>query len=317
MDKTGNLYGTTLEGGPYEGGVVFQLIPPPVSGQLWTERILHSFSRSGDGYYPLAGLIFGPDGSLYGVTEDGGAFDEGTVFQLTPPTTPGAAWTETLLYSFGTQPGDGNTPAATLAMDKRGYLYGTTSGGTFGCANAGCGTVFQLAPPSAAGEPWTETVIYSFTGSSDGDGANPTSVTLGSDGNLYGATSIGGTATACNTLGCGTVFQLALPAMAGEAGTETVLYSFTGVNGDGVEPLSGVIVGKNGTLYGTTIFGGTLPADSGTVYWLTPPATSGGTWTETVLPLSGSETEPAAGLTFGTGVLYGVGESGGVFQITP
>jgi uncharacterized repeat protein (TIGR03803 family) len=319
MDKVGNLYGTTLEGGPGGGGVVFQLRPPPASGQPWTERILHSFSHTGDGYYPLGGLVFGPYGSLYGVTEDGGAFDQGTVFQLAPPATPGAAWTETLLYSFGAQPGDGNTPAATLAMDKRGNLYGTTSGGVFGssCADAGCGTVFQLAPPSAAGEPWAETVIHTFTGSSGGDGANPTSVTLGSDGNLYGATRIGGTATACNSLGCGTVFQLALPAAAGEAWTETVLYSFTGLDGDGVEPLSGVIVGMNGTVYGTTIFGGTLPADTGTVYWVTPPATSGGTWTETVLPLSGAETEPAAGLTFGNGVLYGIGQGGGAFQITP
>jgi len=96
-----------------------------------------------------------------------------------------------------------------------------------------------------------------------------------------------------------------------------VLYSFTGLDGDGVEPLSGVIVGMNGTVYGTTIFGGTLPADTGTVYWVTPPATSGGTWTETVLPLSGAETEPAAGLTFGNGVLYGIGQGGGAFQITP
>jgi uncharacterized repeat protein (TIGR03803 family) len=317
MDKSGNLYGTTPEGGPGGGGVVFQLRPPAASGQPWTERILHSFSQTGDGYYPLAGLVFGPYGSLYGVTEDGGAFDQGTVFQLTPPATPGAAWTETLLYSFGAQPGDGNAPAATLAMDKRGNLYGTTAGGIFGssCGYGGCGTVFQLAPPPTPGEPWTETVIYSFTGSG-GDGAHPTSVTLGGDGNLYGATSTGGTTTACSP-GCGTVFQLALPAAAGEAWTETVLYSFTGLDGDGVEPFSGVIVGKNGTIYGTTIFGGTLPADSGTVYWLTPPATSGGTWTETVLPLSGSEGEPAAGLTFGNGVLYGVGEGGGAFQITP
>jgi uncharacterized repeat protein (TIGR03803 family) len=129
LDKQGNLYGTTEDGGAYGKGIVFKVSPDG------TETVLHNFgSQPEDGTYPFAGLILDNQGNLYGTTEDGGAYDEGTVFKLTP------SGTETVLYSFGSQPEDGYRPWADLAFDKQGNLYGTTN---YGGAHGG-GTVFKL-----------------------------------------------------------------------------------------------------------------------------------------------------------------------------
>jgi len=317
MDKGGNLYGTTTMGGLPGAGVVFQLIPPSTAGASWTERILHNFpAQSGDGQDPKAGLAFGPKGMLYGITAGGGAFDSGTVFGLRPPASPGGSWTESVLYSFGAQPGDGTSPQANLVRDNLGNLYGTTySGGAGTSCAGGCGTVFQLAPPASPGGAWTETLLHSFT-AANGDGAGPGGVTLGNGGNLFGTAYTGGISGGACPTGCGIVFQLAPPAAPGGSWTETVLYSFTGLNGDGALPVGAVVATKNGSLFGTTYSGGPQPY-YGTVFLLSPPSAPGGTWTETVVPLMKADSAPLAGLTFGNGMLYGVGSFGGAFRVTP
>ncbi len=170
FDKKGYLYGTTSSGGAYSGGTVFK-----TKGH--TEIVLYSFgSRSGDGSYPAAVLVLDKDGNIYGTTKEGGAYGGGTVFEIT------SAGAEKILYSFGSQSGDGLEPVAGLVFDTAGNLYGTTfEGGVYGY-----GTVFEL---TFAG---TEKVLHSFTGP-PGDGHYPTAgLVFDRTGNLYGTTNGGG-----------------------------------------------------------------------------------------------------------------------------
>jgi uncharacterized repeat protein (TIGR03803 family) len=150
--------------------------------------------------------VVGTDKVLYGTSFDGGTGTAcrngcGTVYSLTPPTIPGGAWTEAVLYNFAGAD-DGQAPTGVvIGPDK--VLYGTTSNGGSGTScYDGCGTVFSLTPPADPGGPWTEKILHDFTGP---DGANPgAGVALGTDGGLYGTTVNGGS----GTCGCGTVFQL-------------------------------------------------------------------------------------------------------------
>jgi len=150
MDSSGNLYGTTEEGGAYinafEGGTVFELTPPATIGGNWTELVLWSFGNGTDGMRVDAGVIVDKGGNLYGTTLYGGAninprtgLGFGTVFELTPPTTNGGNWTESILWSAHDT--TGNEPEAGLIMDASGNLYGTTLGG----GAAGKGTVFEIS----------------------------------------------------------------------------------------------------------------------------------------------------------------------------
>jgi uncharacterized repeat protein (TIGR03803 family) len=126
------------------------------SAQAGNQKVLYTFTGGVDGSQPYqAGVIFDPAGNLYGVTQYGGAYGKGTVFQLTPST--GGAWTETVLHSF-TAGTDGQQPQGGLVIDGAGNLFGTTSGG--GDRNAECGTVFELSPTDSG---WTFAVLHSFT----------------------------------------------------------------------------------------------------------------------------------------------------------
>ncbi len=299
------LYGTTEVGGTSNNGTVFSLTPPASPGGVWTEVVLHSFAGApNDGATPTASVAIGPDGALYGTTYYGGTFNNGTVFSLTPPASPGGQWTETVLHSFTGAPNRGANPEAGLVIGRGGVLYGTTFAG--GVANGFInGTVFTLIPPASPGGPWTETVIHSFSGS---DGGNPFGgVVIGGGEVLYGATLDGGTA------GGGTVFSLTPPAHAGGTWTEAELYSFSG-GGEGGNPYGGVVIGNGGELYGTTFGGGA--SNFGTAFSLTPPASPAGSWTETVLHNFGDSPHdgmsPTSTLAIGSdGVLYGTTQSGG------
>jgi uncharacterized repeat protein (TIGR03803 family) len=167
-------------------------------------------------------------------------------------------WSETVLCRF-TGGSDGAAPESNLTFDAAGNLYGTTASGG-GASHAG--TVFELAPPSTQGGAWTETVLYSFAGGSDGK-SPVAGLVFDTAGNLYGTTFFGGTTNA------GTVFQLMPPATEGGAWTEKVLHTF-GRGNDGLDPQAGLIVDNRGALYGSTI--------TGTVFKLAPPA-----WSEKVL----------------------------------
>ena len=181
LDGNGNIYGTTLEGGSIDAGTVFKLTPNQ-GGSGWTETVLSSFT--GDyGVQPNAGVVFGPDGSLYGTATEGGSVGRGTVFKLTP--NPDGSWTPSQVYGFSGS--DGAYPYGPVVFDAQGNIYGTTGAG----GPSGNGTVFKLTPSS--GGQWTQAILYSFSGGVDG--AYPHgNLVLDSAGNLYGTTSNGGTA---------------------------------------------------------------------------------------------------------------------------
>jgi len=210
-------------------------------------NLLYSFmSQNGDGAYPNAGLAIGADGTLFGTTTAGGDSNYGAVFALTPPSSPGGDWTETLLHHFTAQPSDGANPYTGLVVGANGSLLGTTaSGGT-----SNYGTVFALTPPATAAGLWTETVLYSFSGQY-GQSAFPSALVIGPDGSLYGTTASGG------MTGLGTAYKLTPPATTGDVWSETVLAGFFGVF-EGANPQGGLVFGPGGNLYGTTELGGNV-----------------------------------------------------------
>lgn len=194
---------------------MFELTAPLGGRGPWTENVLYVFgSQSSDGANPVGQLIFDASGVLYGVTLEGGEFGPGTAYKLSPPL-QGEAWTESVLYSFRGpgEGGDGAYPVGSLALDSAsGSLYGVTdSGGNISCgmASYGCGTVFEISPPALEGNPWTEDLLYSFLGGSDGDSPQAGVILVGTA--LYGTTWLGGTGY-CNSpagnWGCGTIFQV-------------------------------------------------------------------------------------------------------------
>jgi hypothetical protein len=285
MDASGNLYGTTYGGGdvciPWSGcslGVVFELSPPSVPGEKWTENILYRFGSIGgiDGASPEGGLVFDKNGWLYGTTAYSAGFTGiGTVFALSPPSVPGGTWTQHILYSFqGGLQGSSN-PAAGVVFDPAGNLYGTTTDyqavyGYYCSGGAPCGHVFELSPPTRSGQPWTYSAIWSYTGGCDGD--EPVGpVTLDTRGNVYATTEFGG---CMGSVAGGTVIELSPPAVSGAAWTETTLHQFDTTSGS-YKPYGNVIFGPDGRLYGTLYAGGLLTcanwADGcGSVFALSP-----------------------------------------------
>lgn len=233
IDRAGNLYGTTtgfITGG---NGTVFKLSR---AGSGWILHTLYTFQAGTDGRDPQARVVFGPDGSLYGTTTNGG-LGFGTVFNLRPAATVcptvQCSWTETVLYRF-TGGSDGAYPQyGDLTFDAAGNIYGTASGGGGGCGEEGCGVVFEL---SRSGSGWTESVLYSFNGGSAGS-APYSGVTFDNAGNLYGTTTL----TAA-------VYELS-PSLSGW--TENTLYHFQN------DQAYGDLVYRQGSLYGTT-FNGTV-----------------------------------------------------------
>ena len=301
--EAGNLYGTTYAGGMYGGGTVFELTPRTGGG--WAEKILHNFGKGTDGANPYASLIFNAAGNLYGTTYQGGAYNLGTVFEMSPKT--GGGWTEKTLHSFGNA-SDGTNPYAGLIFDASGNLYGTTNqGGTY----IYYGVAFELMPRAGGG--WTEKILHNF--GNTGDGSNPyAGLIFDSFGNLYGTTSSGGAGF------LGTVFELTLNA-AGDW-TETLLFSFDFT--DGSDPHAGLIFDTAGNLSGITDEGGA--SESGTAFELT--LGTGGNWTEMILhsfDFNGRDgANPLGNLTFDkSGNLYSTTYDGGtyglgaVFEITP
>ncbi len=266
VDAGANLYGTTQNGGA-GFGIVYRL---KHSGSDWLLTPLYSFQGGSDGSVPNASVVFGPDGSLYGTTYEGGGRNCnhdgcGTVFNLKPPLTVCKTalcpWNATVLYRF-TGGNDGANPdAGNLIFDGAGNIYGTTlSGGSYPCEGSGCGTVFQLAHSSGG---WTKSTVYDFTGGNDG--GNPASgVVFDSSGNLYGTTLGGGAYNA------GAAFQLTNT----ENGwTESTLQSFGEQGNNGYTVAAGMIVDRSNNLFGATSSGGV--GNGGTVFELSQ---SGGGW---------------------------------------
>jgi uncharacterized repeat protein (TIGR03803 family) len=270
QDASGNLYGTTYNGGEANAGIVYKLDP---AGH---ETVLCGFP-GGAGAKPYGSLVTGAQGNLYGATSNGGVRNEGAVYKMD------AAGRETLLYSF-TGGADGAKPEAGVILDAAGNLYGTTAGGGAGKD----GVVYKV---DTSGH---ETVLHNFTGAPDGATPYGDGVVLDAAGNLYGTTSYGGATSASCPGGCGVVYKL------DPARRETVLYTFTG-GADGAQP-NGVTLDSAGNLYGSTYAGGT--GNGGVVYKLDP------TGHQTVLytfSLGGLGETPVGNLVLdAAGNLYGV-----------
>ena len=314
LDTHGNVYGLTSAGVGY--GSVFEL--QPGSG-MWSFEQLHRFDGTWDGGFdtqePYGGVIVAGNGRLYGTTQAYGNNGGGVAFSLSEVSP--LFWYELVLHPFAQAGSDGAQPQSAATIGPDGNLYGTTFAG--GSNNSG--TVYRLTP-NLRNFGWTESVLYSFQGTSHGsgsDGANPAaSVIFDALGNIYGTTSFGGPA------GAGTVYKLT-PNLDG-TWTESVLYAFRGgYDNDGIGPQGPVALDRGGNLYGTTIGGGSN--DDGTVYELTP--SPGGQWTETILhSFSGQDGQwPRSGLVIdAAGNLYGTTQTGGTggvehggvaFEITP
>jgi hypothetical protein len=330
---------------------VFALVS--VASAEWKEKVLYSFQGIPDGAYPAGGVVFDQAGNLYGATTYGGAKDCisitqcGTVYQLTPPAKQGDPWKETVLHIFrfvGNQ-NDGDGPVGGVTLDTSGNLYGTTAyGGTGNCqlfgSRVGCGTVYEVTPPKKKGGKWTEKVLYSFQGGTDGYFPWD-DLTWDSAGNLYGATQFGGGYGSCDApyyQYCGTIFEISPPTVKGGNWKEQVLYAFKSGK-DGAAPNGGLVFDSKGALYGTTYYGGDT-ADNcnggnafvgcGTVFELKPATANGRTWTEKILLHFKTDASmggnPAAGVVFGeNGDLYGTTSWGGqgflpsgtVFRLRP
>jgi uncharacterized repeat protein (TIGR03803 family) len=299
MDRAGNLYGTA-EGGANGEGVVFRLSR---AGSGWILTPLYSFDDSAP--FPSSGVVFGPDGALYGTTFGGGQYGHGSVYRLRPSPTACHSvicpWEKTTLYTFtggddGAYPGPGN-----LIFDQAGNIYGTTELGGFG----GSGVVYELTPSNGG---WTESVLWYFyqeVGTIPYGG-----LIFDSSGNLYGTTSSGG------TLGndAGVVYQLS-PSSSGW--TENIL-SYIEFRENAT--FSGVVMDGQGNLFGTSGCSG-FSMPPGGVFELTP---SNGSWTFNVLHAFSngegpcdSPTLDAAGNVYGTSSGTGFYNDGEVFKLTP
>jgi uncharacterized repeat protein (TIGR03803 family) len=287
-DAAGNFYGTTISGGEFGQGAVFELSPNGNGG--WNEAVLYNFcplAGCTDGSSPYSSLIFDSAGNLYGTAGAGGANEDGVVFELSPM---GASWTEKVLHSFANG-ADGANPMSGLIMDPAGNLYGTTTNG----GTNGTGTVFELSP---SGSNWTEQVIYSFDNNSGYDAL--ATLTMDAAGNIFGVEP-------------STVFELSPNGKGGW--NPTVIHTFTGAPKDGSNAEGTLVLDKTGNLYGTTISGG-HNHNGGTIYELR--LGKKGRWTEKILHSFGSRKDgsvPVAGIVFdAAGNIYGTTAGGGRYH---
>src|SRR5438445_876775 len=234
MDSSGNLYGTTENGGASGLGTVFELVS--ASG-TYSQKVLHSFNRS-DGANPSAGLIMDSSGNLYGTTQNGGTNGFGTVFELVNSSGP---YTERVLHSFTNSNGDGASPFAGLIMDTSGNLYGTTAGGGTG----GTGTVFSLINTSGT---YGENLLLVFGSSCGGNGSSPEAgLIMDSSGNLYGTTLSG-------VKNVGTVFELTNLSGPAQATVTTLAFSANPTTSGNAVVLTASVTSSFGLPTGTVAF---------------------------------------------------------------
>ena len=247
FDSAGNLYGVTEGGGEYGQGAVYELMP---AGGNWTLSVVYSFQNNNqDGRQPYSGVIFDNSGNLYGTTRNGGASNNGTVYELSPS---GGSWTETILYNFAGYPSDGQYPIAGLLFDGVNNFYGTASeGGPYDG-----GTVYRL---TNSGGTWNYSLIYSFPNLGSYSSNPFGGVIMDAIGNLYGTTSAGGQ-------GYGSVYELT----PSNGWIYSELYDFT-TRTDGDSPYGSLVLDSAGNLYGTaSCSSNCAQGNDGNVYRLTP-----------------------------------------------
>lgn len=310
--RDGLVVGTTGGGGSANAGTIFLLGPPANPDGTLTETVLHSFQGGPDGVGP-GGIVARAQGPMFGMTEEGGdaACNCGVVFQLSPPATPGGAWTEAVIYRF-LGGADGATPSGNVIVQPDGVLFGTTTRG--GDAQCNCGTAFTLTPPARLGGDWTETVIYRFRGQEDG--ANPNAPIL-VQGALYGTTFRGPSTPA------GAVFRLTPPLTLFGPWREETLHNFAADGSEGTNPVGSLAAAPFDPvirLFGATSLGGLATEQCfgegcGTVFELAPPLLPGADWRETTLHEFTGDVDgglPGNGVILDrTGAILGTTEAGG------
>lgn len=350
MDAGGALYGTTAIGGAGRlfaagggliaagDGTVFRLSPPSVAGGQWIETILHSFSGHGsvgenaDGVAPMDGLVLDASGNLYGETEYGGPASAGgcpgglgVVFELSPPHGT-SGWTETVLHSFASCDTYPISPGGGLTRDANGALYGHADGGFW--QGHGRGLVFQLTPPATGGTGWGFHTLYDSASDNHGTQFAPRGpLTLDPFGTIFGTSGAGG------KWGTGFIYRLVPPSGADTTWTLDNIYPYQknlGAYQVGLNGGDGVTLDASGALYGALSQSGTGLA-AGTIYKLTPPASSGGDWKASTLlwfHVANGGAPDAPPLIDSHGTLYGTTPFGGragyagygggtVYQIVP
>ncbi len=333
IDTSGNLYGTTMAGGPNDGGVVYRLVPN-AKRTTWTLEVLYAFcsaSDCADGREPQSDLAYAGRGSgtpydgtspLYGTASQAGVHHEGVVFAIAPNA---GSWSEQVLYDFCALANcaDGADPTAGLLIDTQGNLFGTTYTG--GQGNQGA--LFELS--AARGRrTQTETVLHSFcTEPNCPDGAFPAAdLIMDASGNLLGTTFGGGSkGRNCDDIGvsgCGVAFKLAVN---GSSSVLTVLHDFCARRNcaDGGYPLAGLLMDGTGNLYGATLYGGGngSPPGSGAVFALNSAKPLYAfckldNCADGAMP-EGNLIMDASGNVFGTALSGGATGNGTVFELVP
>ncbi len=291
FDAAGNLYGTTYNDGNFASGTVFGI------NSAGLEKVLYSFRGNViDGAFPDFGtLAIDSANNVYGTTGLGAIHDQFCVYGCGNVFKVDKSGKETIFHTFTGADGDGGNPQQGLVLDSSGNLYGITpfSG------DSGSGNVFKITPSG------TETVVYTFTGGSDG-GIPVGGLLIDTQDNLYGTTLSGGSFS-------GVVFKI------DSAGNETVLYTFSG-GADGNFPQAGLIRDSAGNLYGTTSLGGA--AGYGTIFKVTPQGQEAVLYSflggvDGATPVHGSLVRDPSGNLYGTTPSGGKSNLGVVFRIDP
>jgi uncharacterized repeat protein (TIGR03803 family) len=289
-----SLYGTTTDGGAFGSGNVIRI---SLSGEVTSLYDFCAQSNCSDGQFPVSTLVMGPDGEFYGVTQNGGIYNYGSVFKVS---TNGAL---TTLHSFDII--DGVNPYGALLFASDGNFYGTANAaGACTTIGAGCGTVFRISPNG------NFRTLYNFcmeTGCPDGE--FPVGGLIeGSDGSFYGTTNAGGN-DSCPGGGCGTVYKIT------PGGVLTTLHRFD--KADGAYPPPALVEVRKGLFYGTTAGGGAH--NDGTVFAMT----ANGAF-KTVHNFNGTDgfspfvlTAGSDGNLYGTTLGGGANDAGTIFKITP
>jgi len=306
--RDGNLYSSTPGGGCDVNGVAFKITS---KGKL---SVVHSFQLNvgGDGIGPQSGLTLGTDGDFWGTTE-GEDFNAGNIFKMTA-----AGKITNFDNAFGgTNDVDGFAPFAPPVQGMDGNFYGmTTAGGnrskcTYG--DAGCGVIYKFTPSGKF------KVIWTFDQTNGGNPAGP--LVLGTDGNFYGTTELGGTFGKIFE-NAGVVFKVT------PSGKYTVLHAFCSQTNctDGANPLGGLGQGADGNFYGTTEYGGTGTGGlrQGVVFKITPTGKFSVLYNFCSVTSCTDGSNPFGGLVqatdgnfYGTTVAGGANDLGTIFQITP
>ena len=289
-DGAGNLYGSSVLGGDFGSGTVFQLAPDG------SHTVLYSFTGGVDGAEAYGGVTLDADGNLYGATVAGGTGQSceggcGVVYKLT---NNGGTWTQTVLHDF-TGADDGSGPGSAPSIDRAGNLYGMTpTGGAFAA-----GTIYRLHPRQDG--TWQFSVVHAFTSGDDGLGGSKGRMIFDRQGHIFGASTAGG------ANGSGTIFQLRRSRTGWEL---KVLYAFQGQPDAGF-PYGSLLFDESGNLFGTSYYGGANGL--GAVYEVSPRP--GGAWREKVLYSFQGQPDGAnaiSGLVFGpNGEMYGTTSEGG------